>query len=142
VRIVSGTNRGDVRRDSVRDAFHGLNARRKIAETVMPWGHFVTIGATRCATHGGELERLSYGSQRESLFAEAAAQTRTETSERRRGSEGPTALQSDDWTRAEPSVRKGVGKGSRLQGPRCKPRRIAMRRRRGIFGRGVPPELE
>src|SRR5258705_6431685 len=70
-------------------------------------GHFLTIGAIAAVLMAGVCAGYSYGSQREFLFAEAGAQTRTDLSDAKAWfAKGQAALQSGDLDSAEQAFRK------------------------------------
>src|SRR5258708_38438716 len=92
--------------------------------------HFVTIGATAALLMTGACAGYSYGSQRESLFAEAAAQTRTEPSDAKAWfAKGQAALQSDDLDLAEQAFRKVLAADPTAGAAYANLGVIAMRRR-------------
>src|SRR5258708_3351799 len=69
--------------------------------------HFLTIGAIAALLVAGACAGYSYGAQREFLFEEAAAQTRTDLSDAKAWfAKGQAALQSDDLDLAEQAFRK------------------------------------
>jgi len=69
--------------------------------------HFLTIGAIAALLMAGVCAGYSYASQREFLFAEAAAQTKTDLSDAKAWfAKGQAALQSGDLDSAEQAFRK------------------------------------
>src|SRR5258708_40024181 len=69
--------------------------------------HFLMIGAIVALLMAGACAGYSYGSQRESLFADAAAQTKTDLSDAKAWlAKGQAALQGGDLDSAEQAFRK------------------------------------
>src|SRR5258707_301132 len=92
--------------------------------------HFLMIGAIVALLMAGACAGYSYGSQRESLFAEAAAQTRAEANDAKAWfAKGQAALQSGDLDSAEQAFRKGLAADPTAGAAYANLGVIAMRRR-------------
>src|SRR5258705_13690736 len=92
--------------------------------------YFVTIGAIAALLMAGACAGYSYGSQRESLFAEAAAQTRAEANDAKAWfAKGQAALQSGDLDSAEQAFRKVLAADPTAGAAYANLGVIAMRRR-------------
>src|SRR5258705_6291825 len=93
--------------------------------------HFLTIGAIAALLMAGACAGYSYGSQREFLFEEAAAQTKTDLGDAKAWfAKGQAALQSGDLDSAEQAIRNVLAADPTAGAAYANLRVIAMRRRK------------